>query len=554
MTVNPIIRRELISVLRSRWALGMQLGPIAIFSLLVILRWPSEGQVDVAGRQAQQVFRLFGYGLLAMLLLLAPAYPAVSIVAEKKRGTLALLLNTPLSRPSIYLGKLLGALGYIALPLAMSVPAVAACYAMGGLSLTRDIGVLYLVLALVTVQYTALALWISSFATSTDSALRITYGTVLLLAVGTLGPYLFLQGHPDTRAAHVAGWIRCISPIPAVMELVGQGDVGGHGLIADAGAPLRYGVLALATTIALAVHTTWRLTPTLFDRARPAGNNTLGASKSRQWLRRIAFVVDPERRTKPMGRFTNPVLVKEFRTRRFGRSQWMLRLVAVCALASLGLTYAATTGTLSWGVETIGGIMVLLQVALIVMLTPSLAAGLISSERESGGWALLQMTPLSTGRILRGKLLSVGATMLLILLATLPGYAIMMVIKPVLQQQVLLVLACLLLTAMFAVCLSAAVSSLFRHTAPATIASYALLIALCGGPLLLWLGRDAPFGHDLVQAALRIDPIAAALSILEVSNFSQYNVLPANWWIIASATAFSLALLTFRTWRLTQPR
>src|SRR5262245_8425375 len=116
MTINPIIQRELVGVLRSRWALCMLLVPTIAMSFFVVLRWPSDGQVDIAGNQARQVFRAFAYGILAMLLLLVPAYPAVSIVAERQRGTLALLFNTPLTRWSIYFGKLLGALGIVALP------------------------------------------------------------------------------------------------------------------------------------------------------------------------------------------------------------------------------------------------------------------------------------------------------------------------------------------------------------------------------------------------------------------------------------------------------
>ena len=41
----------------------------------------------------------------------------------------------------------------------------------------------------------------------------------------------------------------------------------------------------------------------------------------------------------------------------------------------------------------------------------------LSSERETGGWQLLQMTPLSAGAILRGKLLSVAWPLFLVLLA-----------------------------------------------------------------------------------------------------------------------------------------
>ena len=60
----------------------------------------------------------------------------------------------------------------------------------------------------------------------------------------------------------------------------------------------------------------------------------------------------------------------------------------------------------------------LLQTALVVLLTPSLAAGLIATERERGGWSLLRATPLSGWRIAMGKLTSVAWTLLLILAAT----------------------------------------------------------------------------------------------------------------------------------------
>ena len=151
-----------------------------------------------------------------------------------------------------------------------------------------------------------------------------------------------------------------------------------------------------------------------------------------------------------------------FRTRRFGRF-WLLRLVAVSAIVSLLLTYAATSGTIDWGVETIGGIMVVLQVALIIVLTPSLGASLISAERESGGWELLRMTPLSAASILLGKLASVLLTLLLLMLATLPGYLVMIWIHPPLRWQVWQALICLAWMALLAMLLSAAVGSLCRR-------------------------------------------------------------------------------------------
>jgi hypothetical protein len=163
------------------------------------------------------------------------------------------------------------------------------------------------------------------------------------------------------------------------------------------------------------------------------------------------------------------------------------------------------------------------------------------------------MTPLSSGSILRGKLLSVGWPLLLLLCATLPGYVAMVTVRPSMAQQVQRVVICLALTAVFAVLVSAAASTLFRSTAAATTASYLTLLAFCMGPLLIWLAREAPFGHSTVQAALTIDPVAAALQASDTPGFVQYELLPANWWIVGSICVALLFFLGMRTWQLYRP-
>jgi ABC-type transport system involved in multi-copper enzyme maturation permease subunit len=246
-------------------------------------------------------------------------------------------------------------------------------------------------------------------------------------------------------------------------------------------------------------------------------------------------------------------MVKEFRSRRFGRSHWTLRLLALCAILSLLLSLIALSGALGWGIAIIGGALVLLQIALLILFAPSLAAGLVSAERESGTWQLLRMTPLSPGAIVRGKLVSVAWPLLLLLCATLPGYVVMMTIKPALVPQVERVVICLALTAVFTVLVSAAISTLFRSTAAATTACYVILLTICVGPLLFELGREAPFGRGTVQAVLTIDPVAAALQASEFPGFADYELLPMNWWIIGSACVALLLFLGVRTWQLCRP-
>jgi ABC-type transport system involved in multi-copper enzyme maturation permease subunit len=550
--VNPLIQREFLGILRTKQAFAAVLTLTVMFSLLVLVRWPSDSQVDLSGSQSRQVFRVFGYGLLAGVMLLVPAFPAVSIVRESRKGTLALLINSPLKPWSIYFGKLGGVLAFTLLLLLTGVPAAAACYAMGGIDLKNDLGLLYCVLLLLAVQYATLGLLVSCYAQSADAAVRITYAIVFAMSFLALGPHYFYQGQTGLIATSSA-WLRNLSPLPLVMGIFGQTNLGSQGLMTARNGLTEFAVMSLATSVVCVLVTISRLNYRLFDYSRPQGTITDDRSLLGRLFRRMVYLIDPQRRKPGIAWYLNPVMVKEFRCRRFGRIHWLLRLVAVCAVASMLLTLAATTSTVDWGVSTIGGLMVLLQVLLIALITPSLSAGLISVERESGGWDLLRMTPMSGFRILRGKLLSVIWTLALVLLSTLPGYLVMMWIEPVMWLQVYKVLICLLLTAVFTLVLSAAVGSLFARTAPATATAYVILMVLFLGPMLIWLGRDAPFGHSTVRTALLATPVGAALSTINSPGFAHYELLPAAWWICGLASLVSLIVLTAQTWRLMRP-
>src|SRR2546430_11481732 len=109
-------------------------------------------------------------------------------------------------------------------------------------------------------------------------------------------------------------------------------------------------------------------------------------SEAEQLFRRVLFLFffDPQSRSGSMSRWVNPVMVKEFRSRRFGRSHWTLRLIAVCAVLSLGLSYVAAAGALDWGVELIGGGPGPPPGAFINPFIPRLPAGPGGAQRESG--------------------------------------------------------------------------------------------------------------------------------------------------------------------------
>jgi hypothetical protein len=270
-------------------------------------------------------------------------------------------------------------------------------------------------------------------------------------------------------------------------------------------------------------------------------------------FRRLIYLIDPQRRSGAMSLWINPIMVKEFRTRRFGRGHWTMRLIALSAILSLGLACIAAAGALGWGPGMIGGALVFLQTALLLLFAPSLAAGLISAEREGGGWLLLRTTPVSPGRILRGKLASVAWPLLLLMCATLPGYVAMMTIDPEQAPQAKRVIICLAALAAFSAMVGATASSLTKSTAAAMAISNLVLIAVCIGPLLIWLGRDAPFGHSTVEAALSISPVAAALHASQTPGFGEYELLPLNWWIVGGSVVALFLVLAVRIRQLYRP-
>jgi len=253
----------------------------------------------------------------------------------------------------------------------------------------------------------------------------------------------------------------------------------------------------------------------------------------------------------------NPVVSKEFRTRAMGRMHWMLRLIGVCLIVSLGLALLAA----QWAADQpdkagyLGGLLVVFQMALVVLITPALSAGLISVELESGGWQLLQVTRLSTRQIIFGKLLSVATTLVLLLAATVPGYFVLLAIdRSLFMQRVLDVLACLGLTSLFALLLGAACSSLFRKTAVTTTIAYLILVGLCVGTLSAWLGEGILFAPSLVERVLAFNPVAAALSAMKMPGFDQYDLLSFNWWFLAIASAACTVVLWGRVWWLNRPK
>ncbi len=198
ITVNPVLRRELIERWRGRrafWVLTAYVGLLVLVTLLLYwigqsfleqqMRWGGF-QVLAAG---PTVGRFLFENLLAFVLLLvlfiAPGYAAAQISGERERRTLALLQITLVKPRQIVAGKLAASVAWLLLLVLAALPVGAIAFFLGGVSL-GDLARGLVTVVVVAVSVAALSLGISSLTRKTTASVVITYAVVLTLILGTL--------------------------------------------------------------------------------------------------------------------------------------------------------------------------------------------------------------------------------------------------------------------------------------------------------------------------------------------------------------------------------
>jgi ABC-2 type transport system permease protein len=198
ITVNPVLRRELVERWRGRRAFVVITAYVALLGLVtVLLYWIAgeflEDQMRWGGFQAlaagPAVGRFLFENLLAFVLLLvlfiAPGYAAAQISGERERRTLALLQITLVRPAQIVAGKLGASVAWLLLLVVAALPFGAVAFFLGGVSL-GDLVRGLVTLVVVAVCVAAISLGISSFTRRTTASVVLTYGLVLALLLGTL--------------------------------------------------------------------------------------------------------------------------------------------------------------------------------------------------------------------------------------------------------------------------------------------------------------------------------------------------------------------------------
>src|SRR5690348_10305973 len=180
---------------------------------------------------------------------------------------------------------------------------------------------------------------------------------------------------------------------------------------------------------------------------------------------------------------------KEFRLRMRSWRSLLIITVYLAALAAAGLGTIRSIGEsgVNSGLNAaaigpqIFGALAEFQLILIAFVTPALTAGAIAGEKERQTYELLLTTRLSSVSIVLGKLLTSLAYVVLLLLLSLPLFAMAFLFGGIGLKQLGLTFLILLVAALAIGSISLLVSALIRRVQIATALSYVLVFALVLG-------------------------------------------------------------------------
>jgi ABC-type transport system involved in multi-copper enzyme maturation permease subunit len=192
--------------------------------------------------------------------------------------------------------------------------------------------------------------------------------------------------------------------------------------------------------------------------------------------------------------------------------------------AAAANTPGETNGAEILGQQLFGGFL-MAQSAVWMVLSAALTATSVAGERERGLLANLLLSPLTSGAIVRGKLMSALGFIFLLLLVPMPVLSVCFSLGGLAPEEFLLAFLLLGSTAFSGACLGLAVSACHRRSDAALMTSLVISLTLCWPPVFaaLIFNRD----HFTIAALLTVS-YQAILSIaaLGVAADALNNLLP----------------------------
>ncbi len=378
----PILRRELIGVLRTRQAFWISVATVAAASLVPLLAWPEPGTTSPFF-MAQQAFMGYHQAIWVAALLFVPVVAGGAISRERENDTYESLYNTLIRPPGIVLGKLFATVGFFVLLLALSFPVVCVLFLLGGFEIGDLLG--QLLGQLVWIAFLGVVgLWSSMRNERTSRAIvnafliPIVYLIAAQMVVGLLFWMIAFGGGGPAR---VMWWYQLLSH--CVMALVGL-----------------FFFISLLRSARLPTLPSARRREKMGLRLARAGVRPSSSLRRKiAWSSR--FFVDRCRQGIPES--WNPVFIATLIVGPIRRGLVWRVLIGLVLLGLLGGFFAF------WGNRA----MIIMSVAnhfllyVLALVAATSAAAVVATERQGERDDLLRSTLLGPGEILRGKLLAV---------------------------------------------------------------------------------------------------------------------------------------------------
>lgn len=267
-----------------------------------------------------------------------------------------------------------------------------------------------------------------------------------------------------------------------------------------------------------------------------------------------------------MKNFTvNPVLNKEFtlRFRSFKSFLGILFYLLALGIIIIGFVFLQTVASGQGFFRPSESremflLLSLLQLALVLFITPGLTAGVISSEREKQTLNILLTTTQSSTSIVFSKLVSSVSYLMLLIIASLPLYSIVFLFGGISPGQFLITVGFYIFSIIVFGSIGLLFSTLIRKTIVAMVTSYALTLFLAGGTAfitLLLIEMSYGFNTSGVTGAFplpyftaMINPFIVLFTIFEpymADELAQFTGIDIPLWIsfIISYTLIAAASL-----------
>lgn len=533
MTMNPVLRKDLLGLLRLKRVVAIEIAFLAALAGLVLATWPQTGVVTIAMRGRDDLLLGLILGQLVLLILVVPGVAATGLSGEREANTLDMLYASRVSPAQIAIGKVLSATSLPLILLATGLPFAALLTYRGEVNL-YDLTICYLILLLGAIAMAAVSLMVSAIARRTDTALLITYVIMLIVNGGLLVPAAIMLKSQSGPAAMALHYARSLSPAAAVLSVLRPqlGELGGRrapepeaagAATAQPGQVLELEIeettvllpswqvfLPLSALCILActytVHR--RLSRPSPDAERPTGQAAKSAGSSKQHVQ-----------PRPMGR-VNPVYCKESRTVQLRSGRWMTRIFYASLVLSLTLAIMSLYG----GIEHpdllayVSQIIVAFQLALVALVVPSLTSSTISSEIETGTFESLRLTRLTAAQVFWGKFLPAFLPALLPILALIPAYAAICFVSRGYIPFFLRLLPVMAAAVAMCCTLGLACSCWVANTARATVVSYLVTSAVFVLPLLCWWGGGSVLHPQMARWCSIPSPLSISLYLLPAQS------------------------------------